>query len=70
MRNLRVMLFWNGNTVCFEDGVQVPALQASWLRLYVDFLKNQGVDVEGLTMELPNGREATWSQDNWAVKVK
>lgn len=52
--NDNVLFFPNGNTAFFRNGHQVPELQKSWLRLYVDFLERQGVDPTTVKFEFPN----------------
>lgn len=62
-----IMFMANGNTAAFDhDGQQVPQLQESWLRLYVRFLEQQGVDPTGIVLKTPLGN-ARWlpEHDNW-----
>jgi hypothetical protein len=54
-----VFLFPNGVTaVCDSMGLQVGRLQKPWLRLVVDFLQAEGVDVFAAEFFLPNGNRA------------
>ena len=46
------------NDIIFdENGKQIGELQRSWLLLYVEFLITQGIEPEGLKVELPSGNE-------------
>lgn len=52
-----IMFFPNGNTAVFDkNGEQIGELQRSWLLLYVDFLIEQGIEPDGLVVELPHGK--------------
>jgi hypothetical protein len=52
-----VMFFENGCTVIFdESGKQVGDLQIPWFRLYMDYLKQKGVDLYNLEIQMPDGR--------------
>jgi len=62
-----VMFFSNGNSAVFKDGSQAPELQESWLRLFVEFLKERGVDPEDCNFKMPSGQFARWSDDNWSM---
>ena len=55
---LEVLFFKNGNTACFKNGAQVPKLQESWLRLYINFLKANKIDPCKVTYMLPSGHLA------------
>ena len=52
---MKVIFFPNGNTACFDGENQVPKLQKSYMKLYLEFLESQGVNPGGITFEFPNG---------------
>lgn len=55
-----VMFFPNGNTAVFnKKGDQIPALQKSWLMLFVEFLESKGADPEKANYRMPDGRVAS-----------
>lgn len=53
-----VFFFPNGQTAVCKDGEQVPALQESWFRQFVDFLISKGIDIEECEFNLPNYQKA------------
>jgi hypothetical protein len=54
---MRAILFNNGNTGFFDyKGEQVAELQQSWLLMYVNFLKEKGIDPTKIDIELPCGK--------------
>ena len=54
-----VMFFRNGNSAIFDEhGEQDTRLQEPWILVYVDYLKNKGVDVDNLDISMPDGRRA------------
>ena len=67
-----VMFFDNGNTAVFNDG-QVPELQQSWLRLYVSFLQEHGIDPEDCKFSMPGAEPvfAKWDNEsnNWSLEL-
>lgn len=68
-----VLFFRNGNAAIFDEhGEQIPQLQAPWLNVYLDYLKRNGANVEGLEISMPDGRRAVVEQlpeggYNWSV---
>lgn len=52
---MEVIFFANGNTACLGETGQVPILQKSWMKLYLEFLETQGVNPEDITFKFPNG---------------
>lgn len=63
--------FWpNGNVTAFDIAGQVPALQESWFRLYLQYVEEQGFDPTKMQFEGPRGilkpfrTEEGW---NWSV---
>ncbi len=55
---LVVYFFPNGNAAACQNGEQVPPLQVSWLRLFVDHLVAHGVDPTTAEYHLPHGGRA------------
>lgn len=52
---INVYFFRNGNTAVCDGEHQLPQLQRPWIRLFVDFLQSQGVDVFNAEFHLPDG---------------
>lgn len=49
-----VLFFPNGNTAVFdEDDQQIPELQESWLRVFVEFLESKSVDPLKCRFQMP-----------------
>lgn len=54
-----VMFFENGCTAVFDRaGNEAGSLQIPWFRLYMDYLKNKGVDLYSLEIQMPDGTYA------------
>lgn len=56
---MEIIFHDNGNTSVFEDNEQVPRLQKSWLLVFADFLKANGVDPTEVEITLSSGKKAT-----------
>lgn len=56
---MEVLLWKNGNTSVFRGGEQIPELQKSYLVLYAEFLKEQGVHLDDVEFTLPSGDKVT-----------
>ena len=70
MKIEKVYFHMNGNSTAFNNNEQVPELQESWFLLYVNFLKEKGVeDIESIEFNLPNGKTAKYISlyDNWKI---
>ncbi len=70
---VNVLFLPNGNTAVFKNGKQVPELQMSWLLKFVEFLEQNGVDIENSTFELPTGNAKLFKTDkgyNWQYQRK
>ena len=63
-KDLLVMLFPNGVTAVFDGNNQVPELQESWIRLYLNFLQSKGVDPTKCKFYLPTGMTAEVAENN------
>ena len=68
MRVDEIIFAPSGLTAAFRNHKQVPDLQVSWFRLYVDFLKSKKVDPETVVFRLPDGSTTRWVEANWEVK--
>jgi hypothetical protein len=56
---MNIYFFPNGNTAVFnEEGEQVPALQESWILLYVKHLEAAGIDPTQCEVMMPDGYRA------------
>ena len=54
-----IMFYPNGNTGVFDEhGEQIGEFQKSWLRLFAEFLVEQGIEPDGLIVDLPDMRQA------------
>ena len=72
-----IIFFANGNTfVKDENGQQIPELQQSWFRLYLEFLESKNINPLDFDFILPNNPPARvipfkiengW---NWDYKVR
>ena len=52
------LFFANGNTAFFDESGQVPELQRSWLKMYIAFLQEHGIDPTKVDYTLPNSSHA------------
>lgn len=70
---MKVIFFDNGNTAVFdEQGNQVPEMQESWLRLFLDYLEAEHrEDPVELEITMPGGKRAkvfrTPNGLNWEI---
>jgi len=74
-KKMKCMFFCNGNTMFFKNENQVPKLQKSWLKLYLEFLEKQGINPLEVEFDLPDRKEAipfkTTSGDyGWEITVE
>ena len=70
MKLKNVFFFPNGNTCATDGKNQIPKLQESWFKLYIKFLKDQGIEVdENIVFNMPNGKKAKYMKewDNWEI---
>ncbi len=58
MGKISVVFSANGNTAVFENNEQVPNLQKSWVILFAEFLKENGVDPTKVEIFLPGVNKA------------
>jgi hypothetical protein len=70
---VEVFFFPNGNTAVCVDGQQVPKLQRSWLLMFVEFLKESGVDPLTAKFNLPDRSVVTMFETgegnyNWRIE--
>ena len=68
-----IVFFGNGNTfVSNKDGEQIPGLQQSWFRLYLEFLESKKINIEECYFSMPNNVTAipfkTENGWNWDIK--
>jgi len=73
MKTAKVYLFSNGNTACFVDNEQHSIIQSkSWLTLQIEWLIENGIDVEKSEINLPDGKIAKLFkvEDGWNWSVK
>ena len=54
---MKIIFFTNGNTGVFNDqGLQIPKLQQSWLRLFIQYLESQDIIPTEAEYIMPNGK--------------
>ena len=66
-----IYFFENGNTAATDKSEQIPKLQKSWLLLYVDFLKSEGIDPTKLEYHFACGKAKVFKTVfgyNWRFK--
>ena len=71
-----VFFFPDGVTAVMDVNTreQVPELQESWLRLFVNFLQAKGIDPTECILTMPNGRKAVIfrlndvNEYNWRIE--
>ena len=54
-RARHLFFFPNGNTAVTDEQDQLPELQVPWIRLVIEGLRSQGVDIEKCELILPAG---------------
>ena len=67
---MKVFFFNNGNTMVFDEaGEQKPHLQKSWFKLYINFLKEKGIDCDATEFIMPDENKAEYDSgyDNWTI---
>lgn len=67
---MKVVFYNNGNTMVFgKDGDQKLEFQKSWFGLYINFLKESGIDLEATEFEMPDGQHAQYIEEynNWTI---
>ena len=57
-KNVQIVGFFsNGNTMAFDEaGEQVSEAQVSWFRLWVEQMKEKGIDLSECIFQMPDGR--------------
>ena len=55
---MQIIFFTNGNTAVFTAEDQVPHLQKPWIKLFIEFLKQQDIDPTQQKYFMPDGQEA------------
>jgi len=66
---LKVYFFNNGVTMAFDGQKQVAEFQKPWFKMYIDFLKENGIKPEECEFTMPNQIRATYlpEYDNWSM---
>lgn len=53
MKPKKILLFPNGNTIVLDgSGNQIPASQNGWLRVFLQYLEQNGIDVTDEDLEI------------------
>lgn len=69
---MNVYHFSNGNTVIFDDnGEQMPELQESWFKIFLDSLESKGIDPTTMNFIMPRGEivEPFKTEHDWNWKL-
>lgn len=62
---MRIHFLPNGNTLCFDsDERLIPEFNRPWLKWYLHWLRNQGVDLKDLILIMPDGKRGVWDAEN------
>ncbi len=69
---MNVIFFENGNSYASDGNEQITELSESWIKLFFNYMVEQGYDPLDFTFSLPNGRQAKAFETeygyNWEIK--
>lgn len=73
MKVKNIVFFSNGNTCVFdENGEQIPQLQESWFRLFIELLRCDDIDFKNAEIIMPDNRKANileLENDDWNWEI-